>query len=1527
MDIDMTRVTRRGPRIPIVLGVSRGTEDQSYVPTGAHVARVRERARDWVEDEARAKASWRATRRRIPPRRGAHQGGGKGGRGAGRGQPEAQPAAPAVDPNAPVTQADLAAMEQRYQDMLQAALAPFLAAQQNQAASVQAQTVVPPAPEEAQPVPVQLSAEAKYLRDFRKYNPKTFDGSMDNPTKAQMWLTSIETIFRYMKCPEDQKITWEQFKENFYAKFFSANVKHAKLQEFLNLEQGDMTVEQYDAEFDMLSRFASDVVRDKAARMEKFVRGLRLDLQGIVRALRPATHADALRIALDLSLHERADPSKAAGRGSALGQKRKVETQPDVIPQRTLRSGGVFQRHRRELAAAGRTLRELPACTTCGKVHGGRCLAGSGVCFRCRQPGHTADEAERAGTVVTGTLPILGHYALVLFDSGSSHSFISSVFVQHVGLEVEPLGSVLSVSTPSGEVLLSKEKIKACWVEIANHMLDVTLLVLDMQDFDVILGMDWLSANHENINCFGKEVVFNPPSGASFKFRGAGMVCIPKVISAMKASKLLSQGTWGILASVVDIREPEVSLSSEPVVREYPDVFSDELPGLPPPREVDFAIELEPGTAPISRAPYRMAPAELKELKVQLQELLDKGFIRPSVSPWGAPVLFVKKKDGSMRLCIDYRELNKVTVKNRYPLPRIDDLFDQLQGATVFSKIDLRSGYHQLRIRDGDIPKTAFRSRYGHYEFVVMSFGLTNAPAVFMDLMNRVFKDFLDSFVIVFIDDILIYSKTEAEHEEHLHQVLETLRANNLYAKFSKCEFWLRKVTFLGHVVSSEGVSVDPAKIEAVTNWPRPSTVSEIQSFLGLAGYYRRFVEDFSRIASPLTQLTRKGTPFVWSPACESSFQELKQKLVTAPVLTVPDGSGNFVIYSDASKKGLGCVLMQQGKVVAYASRQLKIYEQNYPTHDLELVAVVFALKIWRHYLYGEKIQIYTDHKSLKYFFTQKELNMRQRRWLELVKDYDCEILYHPGKANVVADALSRKVAHSAVLITKQTPLLRDFERAEIAVSVGEVTSQLAQLSVQPTLRQKIIAAQLNDPYLVEKRRMVETGQGEDFSISSDDGLMFEGRLCVPEDSAVRTELLTEAHSSPFTMHPGSTKMYQDLRSVYWWRGMKREVADFVSRCLVCQQVKAPRQCPTGLLQPLSVSGWKWESVSMDFITGLPKTLKGYTVIWVVVDRLTKSAHFVPEKSTYTANKWGQLYMTEIVRLHGVPVSIISDRDARFTSKFWKGLQLALGTRLDFSTAFHPQTDGQTERLNQILEDMLRACVLEFSGSWDSHLHLMEFAYNNSYQATIGMAPFEALYGKCCRSSVCWGEVGEQRMLGPELVQTTNAAIQKIRARMLTAQSRQKSYADVRRKDLEFEVGDMVFLKVAPMKGVLRFVKKGKRSPRFVGPFEILERIGPVAYRLALPPSFAAVHDVFHISMLRKYVADPTHVVDFEPLQISENLSYEEQPVEVLAREVKKLRSREISLVKVLWQNHGVEEATWEKEEDMRAQYPELFED
>ena len=478
-----------------------------------------------------------------------------------------------------------------------------------------------------------------------------------------------------------------------------------------------------------------------------------------------------------------------------------------------------------------------------------------------------------------------------------------------------------------------------------------------------------------------------------------------------------------------------------------------------------------PDTKPISIPPYRMAPAELKELKEQLKDLLEKGFIRPSSSPWGAPVLFVRKKDGSLRMCIDYRQLNKVTIKNKYPLPRIDDLFDQLQGAKWFSKIDLRSGYHQVRVREKDIPKTAFRTRYGHFEFRVMSFGLTNAPTVFMDLMNNVFRPFLDLFVIVFIDDILVYSRSEAEHADHLRIVLGVLRTRELYAKFSKCEFWLNSVSFLGHVVAADGIRVDSQKIEAVKTWPRPTTPTEVRSFLGLAGYYRRFVEGFSSISAPLTRLTQKSAKFQWTDACERSFQELKDRLTSAPVLTLPEGLEGYVVYCDASGVGLGCVLMQHGKVIAYASRQLRKHERNYPTHDLELAAVVHALKIWRHYLYGVHVDIYTDHKSLQYIFKQKELNLRQRRWLELLKDYDVDILYHPGKANVVADALSRRSMGSLCDVRPEKKgMARELQRlASLGVRVVDSGSSGAtiQNSAVSSLVAEVKERQYEDPMLL----------------------------------------------------------------------------------------------------------------------------------------------------------------------------------------------------------------------------------------------------------------------------------------------------------------------------------------------------------------------------------------------------------------------------------------------------------------------------
>jgi hypothetical protein len=391
------------------------------------------------------------------------------------------------------------------------------------------------------------------------------------------------------------------------------------------------------------------------------------------------------------------------------------------------------------------------------------------------------------------------------------------------------------------------------------------------------------------------------------------------------------------------------------VVSEFLDVFPKDLPGMPPDRDIEFSIELIPGTAPISKRPYRMDVKDLAELKKQIEELLSKWFIRPSSSPWGAPTRFVDKKYGSRRLCIDYRSLNEVTIKNKYPLPRIEDLFDQMRGAKVFSKIDLRSGYHQLKIRMEDIPKATFTSRYGLYEFTVMSFGLTNAPTYFMYLMNKIFMEYLDKFVVVFIDDILVFSRSEEEHEEHLRLVLQKLCEHQLYAKFSKCDFWLKEVSFLGHIITDGGIAVDPSKVRDVLNWSSPKNVQEIRSFHGLAGYYRRFIEGFSKIVKPLTTLLEKGKYFKWDEKCQASFEELKKRLTTAPMLIMPDIHKGFDVYCDASRQGLGCVLMQEGKVVAYASRQLRKHEQNYPTHDLELAAVVHALKIWRHYMIGNK--------------------------------------------------------------------------------------------------------------------------------------------------------------------------------------------------------------------------------------------------------------------------------------------------------------------------------------------------------------------------------------------------------------------------------------------------------------------------------------------------------------------------------------------------------------------------------------------
>ena len=532
------------------------------------------------------------------------------------------------------------------------------------------------------------------------------------------------------------------------------------------------------------------------------------------------------------------------------------------------------------------------------------------------------------------------------------------------------------------------------------------------------------------------------------------------------------------------------------------------------------------------------------------------------------------------------------------------------------------------------------------------------------------------------------------------------------------------------------------------------------------------------------------------------------------------------------------------------------------------------------------------------------------------------DLEYHPGKANVVADALSRKTRASlSFLIAQDWEVVSLLNEFGLNLIDSEEQTFLFTLDVQPTLITRILEAQSSDPESLSYQTKV--GSHEDWSIRADKGLCYKNRLYVPKD--IRQDILQQAHSSRLAVHPGSTKMYHNVARQYWWPGMKRDIAEYVSRCLICQQVKVEHRKPGGLLQPLPVPGWKWERITMDFVVGLPKSQKGNDAIWVIVDRLTKSSHFIPIRTTDSIEKLCRVYIDQIVRLHGVHISIVSDRDPRFVSRYWSGLQKALGTQLSLSTAFHPQTDGQSERTIQVLEDMLRACVLDFGGSWESHLSLIEFAYNNSYHSSIGMAPFEALYGRPCRSPICWLEVGEKALLGPEMVQETTDNIQLIQKRLETARSRQKSYADLHRRDLEFGVGDQVFLKISPKRGILRFGKKGKLAPRYIGPFPIIDRIGEVAYKLQLPQQLAGIHPVFHVSMLRKYIPDPTHAIEYKDLHVEEDGSYEVRPIQVLDRKDQVLRNKVIPLVKILWTHHGVEEATWEREDSMKATYPELF--
>jgi hypothetical protein len=538
----------------------------------------------------------------------------------------------------------------------------------------------------------------------------------------------------------------------------------------------------------------------------------------------------------------------------------------------------------------------------------------------------------------------------------------------------------------------------------------------------------------------------------------------------------------------------------------------------------------------------------------------------------------------------------------------------------------------------------------------------------------------------------------------------------------------------------------------------------------------------------PITSLLKNDTKFNWSSICNEAFEQLKVLLTIAPVLAQPDIEKPFDVYCDASGSGLGCVLIQEGQVIAYASRQLRRHEEHYPTHDLELAVVVHALKIWRHYLLGNICHIYTDHKSLKYIFTQSELNMRQRRWLELVKDYELEIHYHPGKANVVADALSHTTScHCLTMKTSDITLCQEMEKLNLGMIQH---GTLNHLKLESVLLQRIIDAQRSDEGMKHMHEKIEAGKATCFRKDDQGVVWFNNRIVVPKSDEVRQQILDEAHLSRYSIHPGRTNMYHDLKQHYWWTKMKIDIARYVARCNTCRHVKAIHMKTAGPLQSLPIPTWKWEDISMDFIVGLPRTAKGFDSIWVIIDRLTKIAHFLPVKTYYPVITYAQMYIARILSLHGVSKTIVSNRGPQFVSKFWEELHKSLGTKLLHSLTYHPQTSGQTERVNQILEDMLRACVLEFPQKWDDGLPLAEFSYNNNYQESIKMAPCEALYGRRCCTPLNWSEPGERWFFRPDMVKETEEKVQRIIHNLKEAQARQKSYADKQRQPLYFQVED-----------------------------------------------------------------------------------------------------------------------------------------
>jgi hypothetical protein len=914
--------------------------------------------------------------------------------------------------------------------------------------------------------------------------------------------------------------------------------------------------------------------------------------------------------------------------------------------------------------------------------------------------------------------------------------------------------------------------------------------------------------------------------------------------------------------------------------------FPDTLPPLDPEllQKINFT-----GDAPVAGRPYRLSPVQLAACREQITKLVAAGLVRPAASPFAAPVLMVPKpskpgEPSQWRLTVDYRALNSKIQSDSFPIPHPTDIFNELAGHKFYSRLDLASGFWQIRMDPADEDKIAFVApTLGQFAWRVLPMGIKTAPAVFARMMQKVLRPYLGKFCVTYLDDIGIYSDSLEDHLEHIRLVLAALREHNLFAKLSKCAFALSEMEFLGHLVSSDGIKVDPAKISAVTDWPQPTNSSDVRAFLGLANYYRDFVPDFSQLAAPLTDLLSSKVPFLWTQAPQKAFNDLKAALTSAPVLQ-PYRSNRQItlVMSDASSAGLGAVLMQADangllRPVAYHSRKLSPAERNYTTREQELLAIVDALRTWRHYLLGIPFDLQTDHASLRYLQTQPHLSGRLVRWAEFLQEYDFSIAHIPGKSNVVADALSRRADFMAppfmtcprpdLAADPETPLLAALSAAvhdtrAAILKAQRLDATCVQIRHQLQLHATIPAAPIHQAYRLSENEDPERQE-----------LLWVGtstpRLYVPpEPSHLRIALLRDAHDSAYGAHFGLDKTYARLVSSWYWPGMYAQTRCFVQSCHACLGNKSSNRAPAGLARPLPPPSRPWTHVGLDLSGPHPTSASGNAWLAVFVDHYTKQVHLaaVPgnDSSPLTAERLAAVFFSTVVKHHGLPDALISDRGPQWLSSFWSSVFALCGTKLRFSTAYHPQTDGASERAIRTVVDTIRCCLDGVHERWDAHIDAVELAYNSSVNASTGMTPFEILYGANPRLPLDVDLEPPPADAAGTFVASREAARLRASDAIMQALLRQAVQIDKHRRAANLKVGDQVWLSTAH----LNLAYPNKFTPKYLGPFAVTQVMSSGnAVKLDMPPAIRVSTSTFNASQLREHVLRPATLGPSAPPQ------------------------------------------------------------